>query len=167
MSIKRSPGNIRHRLLVIDKSFSMTTILMMMKKLRHSSVLICKKYPSTLGIINMSERTKYHDFNGSTYNRSRFLYFRSETIKTLCRWKYYCSIAPHRYFSGLTRTGVNNHCFAFVITDEDIDLTKHTPTKEATLKALQDGISLTVVGKTYKSIKKTSIHWSMEQMVFT
>ena len=42
-----------------------------------------------------------------------------------------------------------------MITDEDIDLTKDTPTKEATLKALQDaGISLTVVGKTYTSIKK-------------
>ena len=42
-----------------------------------------------------------------------------------------------------------------MITDEDIDLTKDTPTKEATLKALQDaGISLTVVGKTYTYIKK-------------
>lgn len=51
-------------------------------------------------------------------------------------------------------TGANNHRFAFLITDEDIDLTKDTPTKEATLKALQDaGISLTVVGKTYTSIK--------------
>ena len=45
--------------------------------------------------------------------------------------------------------GANNHRFAFLITDEDIDLTKDTPTKEATLKALQDaGISLTVVGET-------------------
>ena len=46
-------------------------------------------------------------------------------------------------------TGANNHRFAFLITDEDIDLTKDTPTKEATLKALKDaGISLTVVGET-------------------
>ncbi|MEG3142399.1 hypothetical protein SD436_05180 [Streptococcus sp. 2A/TPW/M5] len=53
-----------------------------------------------------------------------------------------------------------------MITDEDIDLTKDTPTKEATLKALQDaGISLTVVGETRE--KKTLIHWSMEQMVST
>ena len=37
-----------------------------------------------------------------------------------------------------------------MVTDEDIDLTPKTPTKDATLKALQDaGISLTVVGKKY------------------
>ncbi len=68
--------------------------------------------------------------------------------------------------TGNRGTGANNHRFAFVITDEDIDLTKDTPTKEATLKASKMQVSLlTVVGKTYKSIKKTLIHWSMEQMV--
>ncbi|MFR4639108.1 MAG: hypothetical protein ACLT8H_07770 [Streptococcus parasanguinis] len=59
--------------------------------------------------------------------------------------------------------------FAFVITDEPIDM--DTPFKipirqEATLKALQDaGISLTVVGE--KGDKKTMIHWLTGQMVFT
>ena len=55
--------------------------------------------------------------------------------------------------------GANNHRFAFLITDEDIDLTKDTPTKEATLKALQDaGISLTVVGETAEKKDLSLIH---------
>ena len=64
-------------------------------------------------------------------------------------------------------TGANNHRFAFLITDEDIDLTKDTPTKEeATLKAPKMLVSpLTVVGETRE--KKALIHWSMDQMVST
>ncbi|MFQ7858032.1 MAG: hypothetical protein ACLRG1_02805 [Streptococcus salivarius] len=45
------------------------------------------------------------------------------------------------------------------------DLTKDTPTKEATQSPSRCWYLLTVVGETRE--KKTLIHWSMEQMVST
>ena len=121
--------------------------------------LSAKNIQARLGLVEYerSDRTKYHDFNGSKFTTDPESFISAlKTIKTFGADEN-ATVPLHHIATSADYnwgTGANNHRFAFLITDEDIDLTKDTPTKEATLKALQDaGISLTVVGKTYKSIK--------------
>lgn len=133
--------------------------------------LSAKNIQARLGLVEYerASEVKYHDFNGSKFTSDPESFISAlKTIKTDGYYENATVPLHHIATSGDYNwgTGANNHRFAFLITDEDIDLTKDTPTKEATLKALQNaGISLTVVGETRE--KKTLIHWSMEQMVST
>lgn len=141
---------------VIDKSFSMDDHINDTMKNVETFVrnLSAKNIQARLGLVEYedSEHTKYHDFNGSKFTNDPESFI--SALKTIKTWGgYENATVPlhHIATSGDYNwgTGANNHRFAFVITDEDIDLSKDTPTKEATLKALQDaGISLTVVGET-------------------
>ena len=146
---------------VIDKSFSMDVYIDKTMKNVEAFVrnLSAKNIQARLGLVEYedSEHTKYHDFNGSKFTTDPESFISAlKTIKTGGADEN-ATVPLHHIATSADYnwgTGANNHRFAFLITDEDIDLTKDTPTKEATLKALQDaGISLTVVGKTYKSIK--------------
>ena len=146
---------------VIDKSFSMDSHINDTMKNVETFVrnLSAKNIQARLGLVEYedSEHTKYHDFNGSKFTTDPESFISAlKTIKTGGADEN-ATVPLHHIATSADYnwgTGANNHRFAFLITDEDIDLTKDTPTKEATLKALQDaGISLTVVGKTYKSIK--------------
>ena len=146
---------------VIDKSFSMDDHINNTMKNVETFVrnLSAKNIQARLGLVEYerSDRTKYHDFNGSKFTTDPESFISAlKTIKTFGADEN-ATVPLHHIATSADYnwgTGANNHRFAFLITDEDIDLTKDTPTKEATLKALQDaGISLTVVGKTYKSNK--------------
>ena len=146
---------------VIDKSFSMDSHINDTMKNVETFVrnLSAKNIQARLGLVEYedSEHTKYHDFNGSKFTTDPESFISAlKTIKTGGADEN-ATVPLHHIATSADYnwgTGANNHRFAFLITDEDIDLTKDTPTKEATLKALQDaGISLTVVGKTYTSIK--------------
>lgn len=140
---------------VIDKSISMDTYINKTMKNVESFVrnLSAKNIQARLGLVEYerSDRTKYHDFNGSKFTSDPESFISAlKTIETRGGYEHATVPLHHIATSGDYNwgTGANNHRFAFVITDEDIDLTKDTPTKEATLKALQDaGISLTVVGE--------------------
>ena len=147
---------------VIDKSFSMDSHINDTMKNVETFVrnLSAKNIQARLGLVEYedSEHTKYHDFNGSKFTTDPESFISAlKTIKTGGADEN-ATVPLHHIATSADYnwgTGANNHRFAFLITDEDIDLTKDTPTKEATLKALQDaGISLTVVGKTYTYIKK-------------
>lgn len=139
---------------VIDKSFSMDIYINKTMKNVEAFVrnLSAKNIQARLGLVEYedSEHTKYHDFNGSKFTTDPESFISAlKTIKTGGSDENTTVPLHHIATSGDYNwgSGANNHRFAFVITDEDIDLTKDTPTKEATLKALQDaGISLTVVG---------------------
>ena len=141
---------------VIDKSFSMDVYIDKTMKNVEAFVrnLSAKNIQARLGLVEYedSEHTKYHDFNGSKFTTDPESFISAlKTIKTGGADEN-ATVPLHHIATSADYnwgTGANNHRFAFLITDEDIDLTKDTPTKEATLKALQDaGISLTVVGKT-------------------
>ena len=147
---------------VIDKSFSMDSHINDTMKNVETFVrnLSAKNIQARLGLVEYedSEHTKYHDFNGSKFTTDPESFISAlKTIKTGGADEN-ATVPLHHIATSEDYdwgSGANNHRFAFLITDEDIDLTKDTPTKEATLKALQDaGISLTVVGKTYTYIKK-------------
>ena len=147
---------------VIDKSFSMDVYIDKTMKNVEAFVrnLSAKNIQARLGLVEYEdpEHTKYHDFNGSKFTTDPESFISAlKTIKTGGADEN-ATVPLHHIATSADYnwgTGANNHRFAFLITDEDIDLTKDTPTKEATLKALQDaGISLTVVGKTYTYIKK-------------
>ena len=141
---------------VIDKSTSMDSHIRDTMKNVETFVrnLSAKNIQARLGLVEYerSDRTKYHDFNGSKFTTDPESFISAlKTIKTKGYYENATVPLHHIATSGDYNwgTGANNHRFAFLITDEDIDLTKDTPTKEATLKALQDaGISLTVVGET-------------------
>ena len=141
---------------VIDKSFSMDSHINDTMKNVETFVrnLSAKNIQARLGLVEYedSEHTKYHDFNGSKFTTDPESFISAlKTIKTGGADEN-ATVPLHHIATSADYnwgTGANNHRFAFLITDEDIDLTKDTPTKEATLKALQDaGISLTVVGET-------------------
>lgn len=142
---------------VIDKSFSMDVYIDKTMKNVETFVrnLSAKNIQARLGLVEYedSEHTKYHDFNGSKFTTDPESFISAlKTIKTGGSDENTTVPLHHIATSGDYNwgSGANNHRFAFVITDENIDLTKDTPTKEATLKALQDaGISLTVVGETF------------------
>ena len=141
---------------VIDKSMSMETYINKTMKNVETFVrnLSAKNIQARLGLVEFeqSDRTKYHDFNGSKFTTDPASFISAlKTIKTYGSFEnttvplYH--IATSADYNWGTEASI--YRFAFVITDEDIDLSKDTPTKEATLKALQDaGISLTVVGET-------------------
>ena len=141
---------------VIDKSFSMDDHINDTMKNVETFVrnLSAKNIQARLGLVEYedSEHTKYHDFNGSKFTNDPESFI--SALKTIKTWGGYenATVPLHHIATSADYnwgTGANNHRFAFLITDEDIDLSKDTPTKEATLKALQDaGISLTVVGET-------------------
>ena len=141
---------------VIDKSFSMDDYINDTMKNVETFVrnLSAKNIQARLGLVEYedSEHTKYHDFNGSKFTNDPESFI--SALKTIKTWGGYenATVPLHHIATSADYnwgTGANNHRFAFLITDEDIDLSKDTPTKEATLKALQDaGISLTVVGET-------------------
>ena len=142
---------------VIDKSFSMDDHINDTMKNVETFVrnLSAKNIQARLGLVEYedSEHTKYHDFNGSKFTTDPESFISAlKTIKTGGADEN-ATVPLHHIATSADYnwgTGANNHRFAFLITDEDIDLTKDTPTKEATLKALQDaGISLTVVGTTF------------------
>ena len=142
---------------VIDKSFSMDDHINNTMKNVETFVrnLSAKNIQARLGLVEYerSDRTKYHDFNGSKFTTDPESFISAlKTIKTFGADEN-ATVPLHHIATSADYnwgTGANNHRFAFLITDEDIDLTKDTPTKEATLKALQDaGISLTVVGTTF------------------
>ena len=141
---------------VIDKSFSMDSHINDTMKNVETFVrnLSAKNIQARLGLVEYedSEHTKYHNFNGSKFTTDPESFISAlKTIKTGGADEN-ATVPLHHIATSADYnwgTGANNHRFAFLITDEDIDLTKDTPTKEATLKALQDaGISLTVVGET-------------------
>lgn len=143
---------------VIDKSFSMDDHINDTMKNVETFVrnLSAKNIQARLGLVEYESKrnTKYHDFNGSKFTTDPDSFISAlKTIKTYGADEN-ATVPLHHIATSADYnwgSGANNHRFAF----EDIDLTKDTPTKEATLKVLQDaGISLTVVGKTYKSIKK-------------
>ena len=142
---------------VIDKSSSMDSHINDTMKNVETFVrnLSAKNIQARLGLVEYedSEHTKYHDFNGSKFTTDPESFISAlKTIKTGGADEN-ATVPLHHIATSADYnwgTGANNHRFAFLITDEDIDLTKDTPTKEATLKALQDaGISLTVVGTTF------------------
>ena len=142
---------------VIDKSFSMDSHINDTMKNVETFVrnLSAKNIQARLGLVEYedSEHTKYHDFNGSKFTTDPESFISAlKTIKTGGADEN-ATVPLHHIATSADYnwgTGANNHRFAFLITDEDIDLTKDTPTKEATLKTLQDaGISLTVVGTTF------------------
>ena len=142
---------------VIDKSFSMDSHINDTMKNVETFVrnLSAKNIQARLGLVEYEdpEHTKYHDFNGSKFTTDPDSFISAlKTIKTHGADEN-ATVPLHHIATSADYnwgTGANNHRFAFLITDEDIDLTKDTPTKEATLKALQDaGISLTVVGTTF------------------
>jgi LPXTG-motif cell wall-anchored protein len=141
---------------VIDKSFSMDDYINDTMKNVETFVrnLSAKNIQARLGLVEYESKrnTKYHDFNGSKFTTDPDSFISAlKTIKTYGADEN-ATVPLHHIATSADYnwgTGANNHRFAFLITDEDIDLSKDTPTKEATLKALQDaGISLTVVGET-------------------
>ena len=141
---------------VIDKSVSMDSHINDTMKNVETFVrnLSAKNIQARLGLVDYEDsvHTNYHDFNGSKFTTDLESFISAlKAIKTIGGYEN-ATVPLHHIATSADYnwgTGANNHRFAFLITDEDIDLTKDTPTKEATLKALQDaGISLTVVGET-------------------
>ena len=144
---------------VIDKSFSMDIYINKTMKNVEAFVrnLSAKNIQARLGLVEYerSDRTKYHDFNGSKFTTDPESFISAlKAIKTYGGYEN-ATVPLHHIATSADYnwgTGANNHRFAFVITDEPIDMDTFKdalPTKEVTLKALQDaGISLTVVGKT-------------------
>ena len=144
---------------VIDKSTSMDSHINDTMKNVETFVrnLSAKNIQARLGLVEYerSDRTKYHDFNGSKFTTDPESFISAlKAIKTYGGYEN-ATVPLHHIATSADYnwgTGANNHRFAFVITDEPIDMDTFKdalPTKEVTLKALQDaGISLTVVGKT-------------------
>lgn len=142
---------------IVDKSGSMdshiTDVANNIEKFVRD--LESKNVQARLGLVDYesSKNTTYHDFGGSK--------FTTDTNAFVGKLKAICTTgSDEEATTALSHiatspdytwgTGKNNRRFAFLVTDEDIDLTPKKPTKDATLKALQDaGISLTVVGKKY------------------
>ena len=144
---------------VIDKSTSMDSHINDTMKNVETFVrnLSAKNIQARLGLVEYerSDRTKYHDFNGSKFTTDPESFISAlKAIKTYGGYEN-ATVPLHHIATSADYnwgTGANNHRFAFVITDEPIDMDTFKdalPTKEVTLKALQDaGISLTVVGRT-------------------
>lgn len=142
---------------IVDKSGSMdshiTDVANNIEKFVRD--LESKNVQARLGLVDYesSKDTTYHDFGGSKFTTDTNAFIgKLKAIRTTGSDEEATTALSHiatspDYTCG---TGKNNRRFAFLVTDEDIDLTPKTPTKDATLKALQDaGISLTVVGKKY------------------
>ena len=131
---------------IVDKSGSMDS---------HITDVANNIEKARLGLVDYesSKDTTYHDFGGSKFTTDTNAFIgKLKAIRTTGSDEEATTALSHIATSPdyTWGTGKNNRRFAFLVTDEDIDLTPKTPTKDATLKALQDaGISLTVVGKKY------------------
>ena len=142
---------------IVDKSGSMdshiTDVANNIEKFVRD--LESKNVQARLGLVDYesSKDTTYHDFGGSKFTTDTNAFIgKLKAIRTTGSDEEATTALSHIATSPdyTWGTGKNNRRFAFLVTDEDIDLTPTTPTKDATLKALQDaGISLTVVGKKY------------------
>ena len=142
---------------IVDKSGSMdshiTDVANNIEKFVRD--LESKNVQARLGLVDYesSKDTTYHDFGGSKFTTDTNAFVgKLKAIRTTGSDEEATTALSHIATSPdyTWGTGKNNRSFAFLVTDEDIDLTPKTPTKDATLKALQDaGISLTVVGKKY------------------
>ena len=142
---------------IVDKSGSMdshiTDVANNIEKFVRN--LESKNVQARLGLVDYesSKDTTYHDFGGSKFTTDTNAFIgKLKAIRTTGSDEEATTALSHIATSPdyTWGTGKNNRRFAFLVTDEDIDLTPKTPTKDATLKALQDaGISLTVVGKKY------------------
>ena len=142
---------------IVDKSGSMdshiTDVANNIEKFVRD--LKSKNVQARLGLVDYesSKNTTYHDFGGSKFTTDTNAFIgKLKAIRTTGSDEEATTALSHIATSPdyTWGTGKNNRRFAFLVTDEDIDLTPKTPTKDATLKALQDaGISLTVVGKKY------------------
>ena len=142
---------------IVDKSGSMdshiTDVANNIEKFVRD--LESKNVQARLGLVDYesSKDTTYHDFGGSKFTTDTNDFIgKLKAIRTTGSDEEATTALSHIATSPdyTWGTGKNNRRFAFLVTDEDIDLTPKTPTKDATLKALQDaGISLTVVGKKY------------------
>lgn len=142
---------------IVDKSGSMdshiTDVANNIEKFVRD--LESKNVRARLGLVDYesSKDTTYHDFGGSKFTTDTNAFIgKLKAIRTTGSDEEATTALSHIATSPdyTWGTGKNNRRFAFLVTDEDIDLTPKTPTKDATLKALQDaGISLTVVGKKY------------------
>ena len=142
---------------IVDKSGSMdshiTDVANNIEKFVRD--LESKNVQARLGLVDYesSKDTTYHDFGGSKFTTDTNAFIgKLKAIRTTGSDEEATTALSHIATSPdyTWGTGKNNRRFAFLVTDEDIDLTTKTPTKDATLKALQDaGISLTVVGKKY------------------
>ena len=106
-----------------------------------------KNVQARLGLVDYesSKDTTYHDFGGSKFTTDTNAFIgKLKAIRTTGSDEEATTALSHIATSPdyTWGTGKNNRRFAFLVTDEDIDLTPKTPTKDATLKALQDaGIS--------------------------
>lgn len=145
---------------IVDKSGSMdshiTDVANNIEKLVRD--LESKNVQARLGLVDYesSKNTTYHDFGGSKFTTDTNAFIgKLKAIRTTGSDEEATTALSHIATSPdyTWGTGKNNRRFALLVTDEDIDLTLKTPTKDATLKALQAlqnaGISLTVVGKKY------------------
>lgn len=142
---------------IVDKSGSMdshiTDVANNIEKFVRD--LESKNVQARLGLVDYesSKNTTYHDFGGSKFTTDTNAFVgKLKAIRTTGSDEEATTALSHIATSPdyTWGTGKNNRRFAFLVTDEDIDLTPKKPTKDATLKALQDaGISLTVVGKKY------------------
>ena len=134
---------------IVDKSGSMdshiTDVANNIEKFVRD--LESKNVQARLGLVDYesSKNTTYHDFGGSKFTTDTNAFVgKLKAIRTTGSDEEATTALSHIATSPdyTWGTGKNNRRFAFLVTDEDIDL--------ATLKALQDaGISLTVVGKKY------------------
>ena len=145
---------------VIDKSTSMDSHINDTMKNIESFVrnLSAKKIQARLGLAEYerASEVKYHDFNGSKFTSDPESFI--SALKTIKTDGYYenATVPLHHIATSADYnwgTEANNHRFAFLITDEPIDMfaprTITLPSKEATLQALKAAnISLTVVGRT-------------------
>ena len=145
---------------VIDKSTSMDSHINDTMKNIESFVrnLSAKKIQARLGLAEYerASEVKYHDFNGSKFTSEPESFI--SALKTIKTDGYYenATVPLHHIATSADYnwgTEANNHRFAFLITDEPIDMfaprTITLPSKEATLQALKAAnISLTVVGRT-------------------
>lgn len=142
---------------IVDKSGSMDSYITDVANNIEKFVrdLESKNVQARLGLVDYesSKDTTYHDFGGSKFTTDTNAFIgKLKAIRTTGSDEEATTALSHIATSPdyTWGTGKNNRRFAFLVTDEDIDLTPKTPTKDATLKALQDaGISLTVVGKKY------------------
>ena len=134
---------------IVDKSGSMdshiTDVANNIEKFVRD--LESKNVQARLGLVDYesSKDTTYHDFGGSKFTTDTNAFIgKLKAIRTTGSDEEATTALSHIATSPdyTWGTGKNNRRFAFLVTDEDIDLTPKTPTKDAR-------ISLTVVGKKY------------------
>lgn len=140
---------------VIDKSASMDSHINDVANNIEKFVrdLSAKNITARLGLVDYerNDNVTYHDFAGSKFTNDTEAFIAAlRTIRTGGGWEEATTPLTHIATSPdyTWGTGQNNRRFAFLVTDEDIDISRNSPSKETALQALQNaGISLTVVGE--------------------